>query len=681
MKDEQLNRQLRVMVDGAAAPLSQAEVVLRASSPARKSRRDWYLTEHRLIVVAVAAAIVVVFFVPLPSLSLFNRLSHTGISSNQSPAATIPADWVPVTLGDARISVPASWWVRYNSPDCPRGKEPGEVLVNPTPTGCSLPPPGDVPKNVIELYSFYGHHYGHLQVINGITVYWSGGNVYEVPSLGTAMAIQGPLGGRVLHTLTRSPEGRNTTTTVPKPLPVVDLSATPAGWVPVTFGDAQVSVPPGFPVAYPGQTSFCKGASASGPGGLLVDIPPGETVHCAVERHPTMVYWASVPLPSSVAFEHIQKKSILLNGVRVHRIPTAVTYFGYYAPSLGVQVIAQGPLAKRILGTLTRSPRSVALASGPAPAVPSSWQRLRFQGLAFAAPGKWPVLYTLSDYPFGWICGAGTLNHGPLPVVNLSYDKSLATMCWEEQSQLLTPQSPQDGLQIDSGPRTLSLDPVKPSFSEHCLSMHDLTVCPATSPAYSVLVLKVTVSGRTQPVIVSIGLAGNGMIARTILHSLRAGTSVAPRFQKFERATTSAMSLPGTIPPGGVALMGDELVDGTHPTLLYLDPATAVTGMMSKAQAEHDALRYDNAAGLRATGAVLATVTAPSDVPPAGVAPPSSATIGTVAWVVEVTPPSPIAENDCLPTGPTTGAACTSYVSHDYVVLDPTTGAFRISLS
>jgi hypothetical protein len=32
--------------------------------------------------------------------------------------------------------------------------------------------------------------------------------------------------------------------------------------------------------------------------------------------------------------------------------------------------------------------------------------------------------------------------------------------------------------------------------------------------------LKVTVPGRVKPVIVSIGLAGNGMVARTILYSL-----------------------------------------------------------------------------------------------------------------------------------------------------------------
>jgi hypothetical protein len=52
--------------------------------------------------------------------------------------------------------------------------------------------------------------------------------------------------------------------------------------------------------------------------------------------------------------------------------------------------------------------------------------------------------------------------------------------------------------------------------SRFSLHLHGLTACPATSPAYSFLVLKVTVPGRKSPVYVSIGLAGNGMVARTI---------------------------------------------------------------------------------------------------------------------------------------------------------------------
>jgi hypothetical protein len=60
------------------------------------------------------------------------------------------------------------------------------------------------------------------------------------------------------------------------------------------------------------------------------------------------------------------------------------------------------------------------------------------------------------------------------------------------------------------------------SFSAHCLDLHGLTACPATSPAYSILVLKVRVPVRDKAVFVSIGLAGNGMVARTILDSFRA---------------------------------------------------------------------------------------------------------------------------------------------------------------
>src|ERR1035438_9963078 len=63
------------------------------------------------------------------------------------------------------------------------------------------------------------------------------------------------------------------------------------------------------------------------------------------------------------------------------------------------------------------------------------------------------------------------------------------------------------------------------SFSAHCLDLHGLTACPATSPAYSVLVLRVTVPRRAKPVYVSIGLSGDGIVARTILYSLRAASS------------------------------------------------------------------------------------------------------------------------------------------------------------
>jgi len=83
-----------------------------------------------------------------------------------------------------------------------------------------------------------------------------------------------------------------------------------------------------------------------------------------------------------------------------------------------------------------------------------------------------------------------------------------------------TPQQPENGVQVDSGLRTEPT--VTLNLSPHCLVLDGLTACPATAPAYSILVLRVNVPGRDKPVFFSMGLAGNGIVPRTILDSLRA---------------------------------------------------------------------------------------------------------------------------------------------------------------
>jgi hypothetical protein len=79
---------------------------------------------------------------------------------------------------------------------------------------------------------------------------------------------------------------------------------------------------------------------------------------------------------------------------------------------------------------------------------------------------------------------------------------------------------PVGAVEVDAG--NLYGFPVELAFSNHCLDLHGLTACPATVPAYAILFLRVTAPGHKAPVLVSIGLAGNGMVARTILYSLRA---------------------------------------------------------------------------------------------------------------------------------------------------------------
>ena len=81
-------------------------------------------------------------------------------------------------------------------------------------------------------------------------------------------------------------------------------------------------------------------------------------------------------------------------------------------------------------------------------------------------------------------------------------------------------QIPNDGVEIDAG-SYVELPPGL-ALSTHCLHLHGLTACPVTTPAYPILILRVLVLGRTKPLLVSIGLAGNGMTARVILYSLKA---------------------------------------------------------------------------------------------------------------------------------------------------------------
>ena len=173
-------------------------------------------------------------------------------------------------------------------------------------------------------------------------------------------------------------------------------------------------------------------------------------------------------------------------------------------------------MAIRVIDTLTRSPRSVALAKGPAPPVPSYWRSVTFAGMRFlgssllarrANPGNvanWTKPATPPGATFSQSAVTLSTDTRPIEFPSCPYIPPI-------------PKHPSDGVQVDSG---LRVEPMHLSFSAHCLDLHGLTACPASSPGYSILVLRVTVPGRIKPVFVSIGLAGNGMIARTILYSL-----------------------------------------------------------------------------------------------------------------------------------------------------------------
>jgi hypothetical protein len=311
---------------------------------------------------------------------------------------------------------------------------------------------------------------------------------------------------------TTSPVTSTTVPSHPPPTIAVDLSATPAGWVPVAYGDAQVSVPASFSVYYPGQNP-CELFST--PGALFV-APTPTTMFCPGHPHATFVWL--VPTRQVPAVYAGEKPSIH-NGVPVYLGPNGLSFVTHYAPTLGVDLTAQGPMARRVIDALTRSPRSVTLASGPAPLVPSGWHDVTFQGLTFDAPASWPVTPTTeAGQDLAYECG-------PSGVVLVKTEVTLSADQYEFPPggclpPAMRPQQPKNGVEVDEqGAAHL---PVVMTFSKRCLHLHGLTACPATSPAYSILILKVAVPGRATPVVVSIGLAGNGLVARTVLDSLRA---------------------------------------------------------------------------------------------------------------------------------------------------------------
>lgn len=153
---------------------------------------------------------------------------------------------------------------------------------------------------------------------------------------------------------------------------------------------------------------------------------------------------------------------------------------------------------------------------------------MTFRGLAFSTPAWWSVTRTPFNYGVGDPCntpGVGFFDEGVGGgEVVLSTDRLQAVFPCAAELGNPEPVRPGDGIEVNAGSRTLSEFAAEDCtwHSQNADVLHGLTACPATSPAYSALVLRLTVPGRATPVYICIGLAHNGMVARRILYSLRA---------------------------------------------------------------------------------------------------------------------------------------------------------------
>ena len=147
--------------------------------------------------------------------------------------------------------------------------------------------------------------------------------------------------------------------------PQVDLNATPPGWVPLDYGDAQISVPSNWVIG----TTNCSGPRREGWIDLVGFTRSG--YHCPSET-PMPVNTLSIgPGPTDTASASSSATAMTVNGFLVYQDEIPGPASGIYSiPPLGSLLSIHGSLANAVLHTLTYSPRAAALSPGPSPTGP-----------------------------------------------------------------------------------------------------------------------------------------------------------------------------------------------------------------------------------------------------------------------------------------------------------------------
>jgi hypothetical protein len=289
-------------------------------------------------------------------------------------------------------------------------------------------------------------------------------------------------------------------------VPLSDPSLTPPGWTPLTYRDAQISVPSSWVVQAP-LGSVC---GVTTPGGVLFGRPY-LSVRFSGSRcrlPPTTVFVSTLrQYPRLPPAQRI-------NGIPVTRLPEGRGALSYAVPSLGVEVTAVGPKASRVIATLTRAPRSVALARGPMFAVPPGWRWHEFGGIAFAAPRAWPVKRTRE-----WSnCLSRPVRPG---VLTLSTATEFGCHGGLASPTDLAERSPVAGMSVGTG--RVAAEGATPGRYWRCIRQHGVRACIPHEGAFTGVFLELILflPGRPLPTVVDIGLAGTGATTRTILDSIK----------------------------------------------------------------------------------------------------------------------------------------------------------------
>jgi hypothetical protein len=288
-------------------------------------------------------------------------------------------------------------------------------------------------------------------------------------------------------------------------------SATPSGWAPVPYQRAQLSVPQSWLVETPGQ--FSCGLSEPGMifAGAEPRFPAGTGCHLTAR-----LAWIRHAGHIPAGIRH-QQPTAVIHGIPVYRLSSAPGSLVYLVPELRVRVGARGPLARRVLATLTRSPLTAVLRRGRGSPVPASWTRHRLGGVRFAVPASWTVQHEKQ-----WAtCGTGVV---PRSLLLVDATRPPMAIPCPFAFPTADAQRAEPGLTVVTG--KFAAQSVAEKFPS-CQVRRGATVCLSTitgqGGTYSgVLIFSVSRPHQHSATYFLLGLPGSGARARAVFDSVRA---------------------------------------------------------------------------------------------------------------------------------------------------------------
>jgi hypothetical protein len=327
-----------------------------------------------------------------------------------------------------------------------------------------------------------------------------------------AAAVIGPVGSALASpgtTSAASPPAAGISRTGQAAVPLAGGSGAPAGWAPVPYESAQLSVPGSWLVESPQQLS-CGFPPADGM--IFAGVKPGipKDYGCGLTASLAWIVPAG-KLPKGITH---RKPTGTIHGIPVYRLPSGKGTVAYLVPELGVRIGARGPQATRVLATLARSPLSVVLGRGSVAPAPASWTWRQFGGVWFATPRSW----SLQREDQWATCGTG-LVPGSLLLVDAT-KPPLALPC-PFQIPTATADQAQPGLVVVTG--KYAAQSVGETYAS-CQSRHGVRICLSSVTGQGGLLSGVLIFSVSRPkhaaTFFLLGLSGSGASVRVIFGSV-----------------------------------------------------------------------------------------------------------------------------------------------------------------